>query len=128
MLTKSELEIMELIWKSKDPLTSAQIIEMSTDRTWKKSYIHLLLTSLLEKGMIDIAGFIKTTKNYARTFKAKISREEYYVNKVTSLNNFEQSDIPVIISSIIKKNSDIVFIDEVKKVIDKRKSELKKQH
>ena len=37
MLTKSELEIMELLWQEDEPLTSSQIIDMSVDRSWKKS-------------------------------------------------------------------------------------------
>ena len=51
-LTKSEHEIMNLLWHVDRPLTASEIIEQSTDKTWKDSYIHLLINSLLDKGMI----------------------------------------------------------------------------
>ena len=60
LLTKSETEIMELLWQSDEPITSSQMIEMSDDRTWKKSYVHLLINSLLSKDMIEVSGFVKT--------------------------------------------------------------------
>ncbi|MGN0498044.1 MAG: BlaI/MecI/CopY family transcriptional regulator [Acutalibacteraceae bacterium] len=126
MLTKSELEIMELLWQEEEPLTSAQIIEMSVDRTWKKSYVHLLINSLLDKGMIEVVGFIKTTKNYARTFKAKVSKEEYSVGRYTSMQSFKQSDIPKMVSALIKKTEDPSLILQLEEMIDKKKAELQK--
>ena len=72
-LTKSEHEIMNLLWHVDKPLTASEIIEQSTDKTWKDSYIHLLINSLLDKEMIRAEGFAKTTKNYARTFVAAVS-------------------------------------------------------
>ena len=126
MLTKSELEIMELLWQEEEPLTSAQIIEMSVDRTWKKSYVHLLINSLLDKGMIEVVGFIKTTKNYARTFKAKLSKEEYSVGRYTSMQSFKQSDIPKMVSALIKKTEDPSLIEQLEEMIEKKKAELQK--
>ena len=82
-LTKSEREIMTLLWHVDKPLTASEIIDLSTEKTWKDSYIHLLINSLLEKEMIRDEGFAKTTKNYARTFVAAVSEEEYAVRKIT---------------------------------------------
>ena len=81
-LTKSEHEIMNLLWHVDRPLTASEIIEQSTDKTWKDSYIHLLINSLLDKGMIRAEGFAKTTKNYARTFVAAVSEEAYAVQQI----------------------------------------------
>ena len=124
MLTKSELEIMELMWQEDKPLTSSQIIELSVDRTWKKSYVHLLINSLIEKGMIEVSGFVKTTKNYARTFTAKVSKEEYSVSQFTSLNSFNDKDIPKIVSALIAQTDDLNLIVELEKIISERKAEL----
>lgn len=126
MLTKSELEIMELMWSTDEPLTSTQIIDMSVNRSWKKSYVHLLINSLIDKGFIDIVGFIKTTKNYARTFKAKISKEQYSIGRFTSLHSFEQSDIPKVVSALISKTDDEELIGKLEKIIEQRKAELEK--
>lgn len=126
MLTKSELEIMELMWKAEEPLTSSQIIDLSNNRSWKKSYVHLLLNSLVEKGMIEIVGFVKTTKNYARTFKAKVAKEEYTVGRFTSMQSYEQEDIPAIVSALVQRTEDTSLIDRLDEMIEKRKAELSK--
>ena len=126
MLTKSELEIMELMWKEDKPLTSTEIIELSTDRSWKKSYVHLLINSLLEKEMIEVAGFVKTTKNYARTFKVRVSKEEYSINQFTTMQSFDENDIPKIVSALIEKIDNVDVLNKLSKIVRDRKVELAK--
>ena len=77
-LTKSEREIMDVLWKQGEALTSSEIIEFSTNRSWSNTSIHLLLKSLLDKSVIEVDGFKRTTKNYARTFKSSISQYDYF--------------------------------------------------
>lgn len=100
-LTKSEHEIMSLLWHVDKPLTASEIIELSSDRTWKDSYIHLLINSLLEKGMIRAEGFAKTTKNYARTFIAAVSQEEYAVRQISGKNGLNPDSVASIVSALI---------------------------
>ena len=77
-LTKSEREIMDVLWKQGGALTSSEIIEISTNKSWGNTSIHLLLKSLLDKSVIEVDGFKRTTKNYARTFKPSISQYDYF--------------------------------------------------
>ena len=77
-LTKSEQEIMDVLWKQGEALTSSEIIEFSTNRSWSNTSIHLLLKSLLDKSVIEVDGFKRTTKNYSRTFKPSISQYDYF--------------------------------------------------
>ena len=60
-LTKSENEIMELMWKEGHPLSRSEIIDLTPERTWKPSSIHILLNSMLEKNAIEVAGFVQST-------------------------------------------------------------------
>lgn len=103
-LTKCEREIMELLWKVDRPLTAAEIIALSPDRSWKNSYIHLLLNSLLEKNMIRTDGFIKTAKNYARTFVAAYSSEEYAVRQITARSDLSPAAIVSIVSALVDES------------------------
>ena len=119
MLTKSELEIMELLWQEEEPLTSAQIIEMSVDRTWKKSYVHLLINSLLDKGMIEIVGFTKNTKNYSRTFKAKLSKAEYITMRLSDECGYKDC-----IEAIATQTDNVDELDEYIKIINIRRDEI----
>ena len=61
-LTNNELEIMELMWKMKRPLSRTEIIDLSPDRSWSANSIHILLNKLLEKEAIEVSGFVKTNK------------------------------------------------------------------
>ena len=45
-LTKNEKEIMEIFWKEDKAMYRSEIIELSVNRSWKKSSIHILLNSL----------------------------------------------------------------------------------
>ena len=70
-LTKSETEIMDLLWREDRPLSRSEIIDLTPERSWKPASIHILLNSMLDKGAIAVAGFVQSTKNYARTFSPR---------------------------------------------------------
>lgn len=124
MLTKSEEQIVELLWSCGEPLTSSEIIRNSVDKTWKDSYVHLLINSLMEKGIIEVAGFKKATKNYARTFTPTMSREEYLVLSLTKSKNYNQAQLPKFFKAFIAKTTDSGLLDELEAVIKNRKAEL----
>ena len=44
-ITNSEMQILEVLWDEGEALTSSEIVEVSDDRTWKSSSVHLLLSS-----------------------------------------------------------------------------------
>ena len=55
-LTKSEMEIMDVFWASQEPLSRADLLERSTNKSWKDSSVHILLNGLLAKGAIEEVG------------------------------------------------------------------------
>ena len=55
-LTKSELEVMNVLWQANRPLSRSEILTLSTSKTWKDSSIHILLNGLLNKNAIKEAG------------------------------------------------------------------------
>ena len=77
-LTKSELEIMEVLWAADEPLCRADIIARSQDKTWKDSSVHILLNSMLKKEAIQEAGFVEEASCagtlFNRTDSAQLSR------------------------------------------------------
>lgn len=77
-LTKSEREIMDVFWDSEDPLSRADLLKRSVNKTWKDSSVHILLNGMLKKGVIREAGVVKCSKTYGRTFLPTMTREEYY--------------------------------------------------
>ena len=83
-LTKSEMEIMDVFWNIDTPLSRADLLEKSGNKSWKDSSVHILLNGLLQKGAISEAGFVKRSKTYGRTFSPTLTREEYFAQNVFS--------------------------------------------
>ena len=83
-LTKSEMEIMDVMWAEGAPLSRADLLERSDEKSWKDSSVHILLNGLLQKGAIREAGFVKRSKTYGRTFAPTLTREEYFATTIFS--------------------------------------------
>ena len=86
-LTKNEIEIMDVLWKEGRPLSRGEILSLSEDKTWMNSSVHILLNSMLKKGAIREAGFVKCGKTCGRVYEAALSCEEYYVSTYDSTKN-----------------------------------------
>ena len=84
VLTKSEMEIMDVLWDSGEALSRSDILERSQNKRWKDSSVHILLNGLLQKEAIAEAGFVKRSKTYGRTFLPTMTREAYFAATVFS--------------------------------------------
>ena len=83
-LTKSEMEIMDVLWAAEEPLSRADLLERSEEKSWKDSSVHILLNGLLQKSAIREAGVVKRSKTYGRLFAPTLTREEYFAATVFS--------------------------------------------
>ena len=83
-LTKSELQIMDVLWEADAPLSRSDLLKHSEGKTWKDSSVHILLNGLLSKGAICEAGFVRHNKTYGRTFLPTMTREEYFASTIFS--------------------------------------------
>ena len=83
-LTRSEMEIMDVLWEAGKPLSRADLLEHTEEKTWKDSSVHILLNSLLQKGAIQEAGLVKRGKTFGRVFAPTVTREEYFANTIFS--------------------------------------------
>ncbi len=81
-LTKSEMEIMDVLWEADVPLSRSDLLERSQEKSWKDSSVHILLNGLLQKKAIREAGLIKRSKTYGRTFAPTLTREEYFARTI----------------------------------------------
>ena len=81
-LTRSEMEIMDVLWGAGAPLSRADLLTRSEEKSWKDSSVHILLNGLLQKGAIREAGFVKRSKTYGRTFLPTLTREEYFATTI----------------------------------------------
>lgn len=123
-LTKSEKEIMNLLWNVDRPLTATEIVNMTPERTWKKSYIHLLINSLMQKQLIKSDSLVRTGRNFGRTFVATMSEEEFSILQITNNKNFSQKSIPFFVSALLDTCDDLDLICELEEILRQKKEEL----
>ena len=102
VLTKSELEIMDVLWDSNVPLSRGELLEQSTDKNWKDSSVHILLNGLLRKGAIKEVGFVKRSKTYGRTFAPAMTREGYFA--ATIFSHKKKPDFVGLMAELLKRD------------------------
>ena len=86
VLTKSEMEIMDVLWEDGGELSRSDFLDRSDEKIWKDSSVHILLNGLLRKGAIREAGIVKRSKTYGRTFLPTMTREEYFAEQAVQQN------------------------------------------
>lgn len=122
-LTKSELEIMNVLWKAGRPLSRSDILDLSVDKTWKDNSIHIILNGMLKKEAIKEDGFARCGKVWGRLYAPNITVDEYYAENVFSKS--DTKSLPLLFSALI--NSEEVtpqLLDELEETLQKRKQEL----
>jgi len=100
-LTKSEMEIMDVLWESDKPLSRADLLSRSEEKTWKDSSVHILLNSLLQKGAIAEAGLVRRSKTYGRVFSPTMTREEYFA--MTIFSHRHKPEIVGLIAALLRR-------------------------
>ncbi len=100
-LTKSEMEIMDVLWEADKPLSRADLLSRSEEKTWKDSSVHILLNSLLQKKAITEAGLVRRSKTYGRVFAPTMTREEYFA--MTIFSHRHKPDIVGLIDALLQR-------------------------
>ncbi len=101
-LTRSEMEIMDVLWEADVPMSRSDLLEKSEGKTWKDSSVHILLNGLLKKGAIREAGLVKRSKTFGRTFAPTLTREEYFATTIFSHRH--KPDIVGLVACLLKRN------------------------
>lgn len=79
---------------------------------------------MLDKGAIEVAGFIQSTKNYARTFAPTLTADEYIVLQLKHSSAFNEQALLRLVSSLVEDVRDEAVLNEINSMVEKRKAEL----
>lgn len=124
VLTKSEMEIMDVLWQSDTALSRADLLERSEEKNWKDSSVHILLNGLLHKGAIREHGYVKRSKTYGRTFLPTMTREEYFANTIFSYRY--KPEMAGLVQALLQRPEvTSELLEEIVKLAEVRKSEIK---
>ena len=120
-LTRSEMEIMDVLWESGEALSRADLLARSEEKSWKDSSVHILLNGLLHKGAIREAGLVKRSKTYGRTFAPTLTREEYFA--ATIFSHRHQPQIVELFAALLQRR-DITpeQLEQISALVEQRKA------
>ena len=125
-LTKSELEVMTVLWDADRPLSRSDILKNSGQKTWKDSSVHILLNGLLAKEAIYEAGFARSGKTFGRVFAPKISCKEYYSGTV--FHSPGEKRLPQLFSALIDSDGlTPELLAQFKEMLAEREKDFKKK-
>lgn len=122
-LTRSEMEIMDVLWQDGGALSRSDFLERSQEKNWKDSSVHILLNGLLSKGAIREAGLVKRSKTYGRTFLPTMTREEYFAKTIYSHRH--QPEITGVVEALLQRPEVTVeTLAEIEHLVEARRREL----
>ena len=117
-LTRSEMQIMDVLWEDGGALSRSDFLERSAEKSWKDSSVHILLNGLLKKGAIKEAGVVKRSKTYGRTFLPTMTREEYFANTIFS-HRYKPQMVGLIAALMQRPEMDEETIKQVRQILNK---------
>ena len=128
-LTNSEEDLMELFWEKKEPLTSVDISEFSADRSWNGNNKHMMLRSLLKKGMIEVCGTVQCGTQYARQFVPIVTKEQYAAKLVMSKGIEKNSIAAVTVAMVneVNKADEEGLVKQLEEIIQELKNKETKE-
>lgn len=125
LLRRSETEIMEALWGSEEPMSSAALIEAIPQRRWKERSIFAILDGLLKKELIYEAGFVRRGKTIARTFAPTMTYAEFIARQVSEAGETYKPTLPTLLSAFLN-TEDVTeeALQELESLIVQRKADL----
>ena len=123
-LTKSEMEIMDVLWDDGGALSRSDFLNRNDAKSWKDSSVHILLNGLLAKGAIREAGMVKRSKTFGRTFVPTMTREEYYASVVFS--HRRQPDLVGLMTALLSRPEvDAQVLGALQALLDEKRADNK---
>lgn len=115
-LTKAELEIMKIFWRSKTPLTRKEVASLTTKI--KPNSVNPMIHNLIDKDWIQPAGRVYSSTTSSQSFTPK---REFYDYLCTII---ESPDIPAIMIALSTELGNEKNIDLVMAALLEQKSRL----
>ncbi|MDL2288343.1 BlaI/MecI/CopY family transcriptional regulator [Oscillospiraceae bacterium OttesenSCG-928-F05] len=124
-MTKTEYEILRVLWEAEKPLTRGEIIEFSG--TLKPNSASVMISRLLKLEYIEVAGYVQAGKAIARSYSPAITSEKYAAAELAL-----HSGKPLNIVGLVSALSGKVDIDEetihgLEEIIERLKQESKEE-
>ena len=101
-----------------------------SDRSWNGNYIHMMLRSLLKKGMIEVCGTVQCGTQYARQFVPAVTKEQYAAKLVMS-KGIEKNSIAAVTVAMVNEANEADeegLVRQLEEIIEELKSKDTKEN
>lgn len=102
-ISKSEEEVMNMLWELNRPMSSIDLLAEPWQRTWKDNYLQPMLKSLAEKGLIEVSGVELKGRIYVRKFVPVFTREEFLAKALSA--KVGESRLPQVMLEFAKESN-----------------------
>ena len=76
---------------------------MPVERSWKDNYLPVMLQALEKRGLIQVAGFVREGKTYARQFVPTWSKAELLSK--SAAEHLEKSQLPQMLEAMAESSA-----------------------
>ena len=121
-LSQRQLEIMQILWNSRKPMTASEIL--AQDDNLNINTVRVSLRSLEKKGYIKVGDIVHSGTVLARSYVPVVPIEKYVQEACNDLNGVLGSR--EVLASLIEKIDDISELEELEKMIAQWKEYLDK--
>lgn len=129
-LNENEINIMSIFWTQDQPMIASDFIKFNP--TLSIHIIQRTLKKLMDKEFIEVDKIVRSGKVFARSYKAKVTQEEYLQMEIQSYypNRDKEIDFSkVVVAALLDEaQNDKKVIEELEKFIAKKKKELEIEH
>lgn len=130
MIHPRELEILNILWNSEEPLTSSDIVEYGNKLS--QSTVQAVLRKLLKLELVEVVGVTHSGNVLSRTYKPTVASREViknqFVDSYFNIQNIVSKES--IIAAMIHSEKDSVKrsneLDNLKKMLAEYENETKK--
>lgn len=128
LLSETELDIMQLLWKEPNGLSRPEILSRLEGKDWNPNSIHQVLNSMMKKGVLQVDGITRCGKVYGRTYTPTMTQQEFLARRtqeITPSLSSRERILGVVAALADQEGLDEETILELERMLNERKKELK---
>lgn len=127
LLSETELDIMQILWKAKTGLSRPEILSHMENKDWNPNSIHQVLNSMMKKGVLQVDGMARCGKVYGRTYMPTMTQQEFLAlrtQEITPGLSSKERLLGIVAALTEQDDIDSETISELEQLLASRKKEL----
>lgn len=127
LLSETELDIMQLLWKEKNGLSRPEILSRLEGKDWNPNSIHQVLNNMMKKGVLRVDGMARCGKVYGRTYIPAMTQQEFLARRAHEITpglSSRERLLGIVAALTDQDGIDAETITELEQLLAARKKEL----